>query len=227
MILGLDPGQRRDPAGLAILERLAVVHLARLPLGTSYPRVVERAEALAMGCEAVVVDATGVGRAVADMLQERGLRPKVVAVTLTGGGKVHVRDREVSLPRSALFQPLQAALEAGRLRVAESCPYAGELAQELLAGARRAVRGGEPGRGPPRRPDDGRGARGVVAGTGAGVPGLKGGGTTGAARPWVREPGGNRKSRRCTSAVTVGWPSGYGSAVPPARTSRLCPPLGR
>ena len=36
MILGLDPGQRRDPCGLAILDRLAVVHLARLPLGTSY-----------------------------------------------------------------------------------------------------------------------------------------------------------------------------------------------
>jgi hypothetical protein len=85
-----------------------------------------------MGCSAIVVDATGVGRAVADMLRERGLRPKVVAVTLTGGGRVHVRDREVSLPRASLFLPLQAAVEAGRLRVAEACPYAAELARELL-----------------------------------------------------------------------------------------------
>jgi|SRR5690349_3815833 len=83
-----------------MVERLTVVHLARLPLGTSYTR--------------------------------GGLRPKVVAVTLTAGSKVHVRDREVSLPRSALFLPLQGALEAGRLRVAPACPHAAELADELL-----------------------------------------------------------------------------------------------
>ena len=46
----------------------------------------------------------------------------------------------MSLPRAGLFQPLQAALEAGRLRVAEGCPYAAELAQELLA-----ARGGPSG----------------------------------------------------------------------------------
>ena len=73
-----------------------------------------------------------------DLLEARGLTP--IAVTLTGGGKVHVRDREVSLPRQRLFQPLRAALEAGRLRVAEGCPYAAELAQELLA-----ARGGPSG----------------------------------------------------------------------------------
>jgi hypothetical protein len=140
MILGLDPGRRRDPARLAILDRLAVVHLARLPPGTGYPRVVERAEALAVSCEVIVVDATGVGRAVADTLQERGLRPGVIAVTLTGGGEVHVRDREVSLPRSGLFQPLRAALEAGRLWVAEGCPCRAKLVQELLA-----ARGGPSG----------------------------------------------------------------------------------
>ncbi len=151
LILGLDPGQRRDPAGLAVLERLDVIHLARLPLGTSYTQVVERAEALAMGCEAIVVDATGVGRAVADMLLDRGLRARVIAVTLTGGGNVHVRDREVSLPRSALHLPLIAAVENNRLRIAEGCPFRGEMAAELLA--MRATSRGADGRGPGHHSD--------------------------------------------------------------------------
>ena len=76
-----------------------------------------------------MVDATG-ARPFLDLLEAEGLAP--IAVTLTGGGKVHVRGREVSLPRASLFTPVVAAVEAGRLRVAEGCPYAGELAQELL-----------------------------------------------------------------------------------------------
>ena len=201
MILGLDPGQRRDPAGLAVVDGFDILHLERV-LGLSYPRLAERvavllaqlpaarpggvgrpacaaggyadrmrAEVAAVRATPVVVDATGVGRAVVDLLEALHLTP--IAATLTGGGKVRVSGREVSLPRRVLFQPLQAALEVGRLRVAEGCPYRAELAQELLAGAWRAVRRGEPGRGPPRRPDDGRGARGVVAGAGAGAPGLR------------------------------------------------------
>ena len=51
-------------------------------------------------------------------------------MTRRAGGRVE--ESEVSLPRIALFLPLQAALEAGRLRVAEGCPYRAELAQELL-----------------------------------------------------------------------------------------------
>jgi hypothetical protein len=133
LILGVDVGQRRDPAALAVVAGLDVVHLERLPLGTSYTRVAERVAAIAEGAGniPVVIDATGVGRAVVDMLAGKGLEP--VAVTLTGGGVVRVSGREVSLPRKALFQPLQAAVEAGRLGVAEGLAYSSELAQELLA----------------------------------------------------------------------------------------------
>jgi len=166
VILGLDPGQRRDPAGLAVLDGFDILHLERV-LGLSYPRLAERvavllaqlppaslvaggqprcagyadrmtAAAAAIRATPIVVDATGVGRAVVDLLEALHLTP--IAATLTGGSKVHVRGREVMIPRSALFQPLQAALEAGRLRVAEGCPYAGELARELLA-----ARGGPSG----------------------------------------------------------------------------------
>ena len=131
MILGVDPGQRRDPAGIVCLDGLAVVHIERVPLHTSYGALAGRVATIARmaGGAAVVVDATG-ARPFLDLLEAEGLAP--VAVTLTGGGKVHVRGREVSLPRASLFTPVVAAVEAGRLRVAEGCPYAGELAQELL-----------------------------------------------------------------------------------------------
>ena len=168
MILGVDPGQRRDPAGLAVIDGFDILHLERV-LGLSYPRLAERvavllaqlpaarpggvgrpactaggyadrmrAEVAAIRATPIVVDATGVGRAVVDLLEALHLTP--VAATLTGGGKLRVSGREVSLPRRVLFRPLQAALEVGRLRVGEGCPYRDELAQEVLA-----ARGGPSG----------------------------------------------------------------------------------
>jgi hypothetical protein len=108
------------------------VHLERVPLGTSYVALAERVAAVALAAEGctVVVDATG-ARPFLDMLEARGLAP--IAVTLTGGGRVHVRDREVSLPRASLFTPVVAAMEAGRLRVASGLAYGPALAAELLA----------------------------------------------------------------------------------------------
>ena len=97
-----------------------------------------RAEVAAVRATPVVVDATGVGRAVVDLLEALHLTP--IAATLTGGGKLRVSGRELSLPRRVLFRPLRAALEVGRLRVAEGCPYRAELAAELLA-----ARGGPSG----------------------------------------------------------------------------------
>ena len=168
LVLGLDPGQRRDPAGVAVLDGFDVVHLER-HLGLPYPELAERvavllaqlppaslvaggqprctvgryadcmrAEAAAVRATPVVVDATGVGRAVVDLLEALHLTP--IAATLTGGRRLRVRGREMSLPRHGFFRPLVAAVEVGRLRVAEGCPYRAELAQELLA-----ARGGPSG----------------------------------------------------------------------------------
>ena len=169
MILGVDVGRRRGPAALAVVDGFDILHLERV-LGPSYPRLAERvavllaqlpaarpggvgrrpacaaggyagrtrAEVAAVRATPVVVDATGDGRAVVDLLEALHLTP--VAATLTGGGKPRVSGREVSLPRRVLFRPLRAALEVGRLRVAEGCPYRAELERELLA-----ARGGPAG----------------------------------------------------------------------------------
>src|SRR6516225_12315178 len=90
--LGLDLGQTRDFTALAVLERspptdaetaveppeYALRHLHRFPLGTPYTEIVPAVAALVRSgplAEApVVVDQTGVGRAVVDMMrQEVGL----------------------------------------------------------------------------------------------------------------------------------------------------------
>ncbi len=89
IVIGADMGQAQDPTALAVTKvqppDIHVRHLERLPLGTPYPRVVERIGNLVnkLPGAALVVDATGVGRAVLDQMHEAGLAP--VAVTITGG----------------------------------------------------------------------------------------------------------------------------------------------
>ena len=78
-VLGVDIGQTHDYTALVVLERagieLHVRHAERLPLGMNYPSQVERVATLVgspeMAHDALVaVDATGVGRAVLDLLRE-------------------------------------------------------------------------------------------------------------------------------------------------------------
>ena len=95
-VMGVDLGQASDFTAIAVgrfpaareARSVDVVYLERLPLGTSYPDVVEYVESLMarpplLGGADLVVDATGVGRPVVDLLRERHL--KVEAVTITAG----------------------------------------------------------------------------------------------------------------------------------------------
>jgi len=95
--LGLDLGQRRDPSAIAVVERgrdqrLLVRHLERIPLGTSYPRVVARVKKLLAldelrGNCSVAADAAGVGAQVMDMLRDARLGCDIASVTITSGEK--------------------------------------------------------------------------------------------------------------------------------------------
>ena len=144
-VVGLDLGQAQDYTALAVIERVEtedkrqpschVRHLERFRLGTSYPTIVERVadmlsrEPLA-GDASLVVDATGVGAPVVDLLREAGLRP--VAVTITGGDAVGCEGRDYRVPKRDLVATLQVLLQTGRLKVAESLPEAATLTRELL-----------------------------------------------------------------------------------------------
>jgi len=144
-ILGLDLGQAQDFTAVAAAEVIPseptayhLRHLERLRLGTPYPVVVERVKALLFreplrGCTDLVVDATGVGPLVVDLLRDAGLSP--VAVTIHGGETVSEEkggDRW-RVPKRDLVATVQVLLQTGRLKVAEALPDAATLVRELLA----------------------------------------------------------------------------------------------
>jgi len=143
--VGLDLGQAADYTAAAVVERRlpdgasrsaathALVHLERLPLGTSYPEVVRVAGELMGSLPAgsrLVVDATGVGRPVVDLLARARLSPIPVVVH---GGAETTRDANgfIRAPKRELVSTAQVALQQGRLRFVAGLPLAPTLKEEL------------------------------------------------------------------------------------------------
>jgi hypothetical protein len=98
-IVGVDLGQSNDPTAVCVIEaygeredptepiihRYDVRHLQRLPLGLSYVDVVADVGTMLQrdpvrGAD-LVIDETGVGRAVGDIFVRRGLKPIRVQIT--------------------------------------------------------------------------------------------------------------------------------------------------
>ena len=159
-IVGLDLGQAQDWTALAIVELVqpptpapekvtsppTVVprpatefhlrHLERVKLGTPYPDIVKRVHQLLhtsqlRGQSELVVDATGVGRPVVDLLQQAGLHP--TAVTITSGDSESWDRGDYRVPKRDLVVGLQVLLELGRLKVAEGLEEWPTCLRELLA----------------------------------------------------------------------------------------------
>ena len=156
-IIGLDLGQASDFTALSVLERevratgrkdpfrgeafddhYTVIHLERPPLKESYPAIVRQVVAtvthpkiLEQGSE-LVVDATGVGRPVVDMLREAECAP--IPVTITGGQQVNIgEDGFWRVPKRILVSAMAIALQTGRLHVRSKLPLAAILTREMLA----------------------------------------------------------------------------------------------
>jgi hypothetical protein len=148
--VGLDLGQKQDFSAVAVVEReesrlaflaptfqsMRVRHLERLPLGTPYVDVVDRVSeimqhpALAQRSR-LVVDATGVGAPVVEML--RAVRPvcRVTAVTITAGEQAHGRGEEWHVPKKDLMAGLQVLLEEGQLKIHRKLHESATLVREL------------------------------------------------------------------------------------------------
>ncbi len=142
--VGLDLGQQRDFTAVAVVERLGeghaailrVRHLERMELGTPYTRVAERVCEIMLhpelnGKSRLVVDATGVGRPVVDLLRSTGIG--VSAVTITGGDSAHSRGEEWHVPRKDLLAHVQVLLEKRALKIARKLKEAEALVRELEA----------------------------------------------------------------------------------------------
>jgi hypothetical protein len=155
LIAALDLGQVQDYSALAALERreapkpaglagrrheYTARHLRRWPLGTPYTQIVADVAALmASGQLAgapLVIDRTGVGRAVVDLFRTARVAARLVPVTIHGGHAVTpTPDGGYNVPKVDLAAVLQALAqrrpEAG-LHVHPSLPYADALLQEIL-----------------------------------------------------------------------------------------------
>jgi len=147
--VGLDLGQKRDFSALAVVERvdarlawmgpappLGVRYLERMELGTPYPDVVARVceilqDPKMLGQSHLVVDATGVGAPVMDLLRRARIRANITAVTITGGDRAHSHGDQWHVPKQELLTGLESLMECGELRIAGKLREAGRLVKEF------------------------------------------------------------------------------------------------
>jgi hypothetical protein len=150
--LGIDLGKRRDPSAMAIVEGKTVQGLQlryaeRVALGTPYPEVAERVRYLVehenlRGRCAVVLDSTGVGEPVVDMLRSSRLGCEVSAVNITGGERETRSGNVWNVPKRDLMAGVQVLLEQHELKIARRLTEAGPLMRELTSVRMTAGSGG-------------------------------------------------------------------------------------
>jgi len=127
---------RRGLEGTVYNERIyALRHLQRIKLKTSYVDIVAtiaglmNSSPLRGDCE-LVVDSTGVGRPVVDMLLKEHLNP--VAVTITGGKSVsNPAGSEYHVPKRDLATSLQVAFASKRLSIVSGLSLTNDFLREV------------------------------------------------------------------------------------------------
>ena len=127
-----------DPAAFAWEKRtlLRLRYLERIPLGTSYPDVVRRTKEVirqvaAGGTSELVVDGTGVGRPVVDLLRQSDLPCHLRAAIVTGGTAESHSDGYSHIPKKDLISGLQVALQQGTLQIAGGMKIRPALVTEM------------------------------------------------------------------------------------------------
>ncbi|MBS1826118.1 MAG: terminase family protein [Acidobacteria bacterium] len=146
--VGLDLGQRQDYTALAVIERHMLLSdavdagtrnrfekmryrcrcLRRLPLGTGYMEVVDKVKQLMhsqelAGRASLVVDASGVGSPVVEMLRKTA-NCALDPVTITSGQNVKMDHTGYKMPRRELMSQLALMLEKRELEISS---HAGEI----------------------------------------------------------------------------------------------------
>jgi hypothetical protein len=155
--LGVDLGQRQDHTALAAVERVIqrgpevdpatfqpltqvfyrVRGLRRLRLGLPYPEIVSEVAAVArtvaaQGTTTLVVDATGVGAPVVELLRsELDSTIPLVPVVFTAGDTARHENGIYRVPKKDLVHGLIVLFENQRLRLLDDHPEAPALVNEL------------------------------------------------------------------------------------------------
>ena len=153
--IGLDLGQVRDPSAIAVLEHLpypdgrspvtyqwnirirrSIRYLQRLPLHIGYPEIVDRVSALVRRPEfnrnvTLVVDATGVGRPVVDLLRRQALPCRIMPVTITSGGAGSSENGYTNVPKPDLMAGLVLLFQTRQIAISGQLPETKTLLHEL------------------------------------------------------------------------------------------------
>ena len=147
--ISADLGQAQDYTAISIIERICkgsgvlnevtynLRHIERPPRGTEYPQIVDRLIAIfesptmADYEKAVVIDLTGLGRPVFDMMRAAGFRYSLNAISITGGNDAHYTNQHHNVPKRELVTNLQVLLQNGSFKIAKGIKEADALIEEL------------------------------------------------------------------------------------------------
>lgn len=160
--VGLDRGKIRDYSALAVVERAEIFldemdwatyekrqalryrvkFLQRVQLGTPYPNVVDRVRevvrnGLLSGRCTLVMDATGVGAPVLDLLRQADLGCEIEAVIMTGGEQESSGRGAWRVPKKDLVVGLRLMLETRELGLSRRAAVVEVFAKELADMASR------------------------------------------------------------------------------------------
>ena len=113
-----------------------VRHLERMQLGTPYTQVVQRVwevlrHPMLEGQCRLVVDATGLGAPVVDLLRSAKAGGRLTAVSITSGDRAHGQGERWHVPRGDLLSGLEVMLEAGTLKIVRQLKEAERLVREM------------------------------------------------------------------------------------------------
>jgi len=151
-IVGVSIGSMMEPTAIAILEQETRVrdgysaynhgvrlrHLERAPLDMLYPDMVDHVGELIGKLNEheqaektdLIVDVTGTGRSVGNLIVQSGLKP--VRVTITGGHEADQHEHnEWRLPKVELVGGLQVTFQSDRLDMAAELELVPALIKEL------------------------------------------------------------------------------------------------
>jgi hypothetical protein len=136
--LSCDLGQQADFTAISVLQSTnetgKIIHLERLKLGMPYPAQVERIKALYQHLSTfkeqlhLIVDGTGVGVAVVDLIKQAGMIP--IALTITSGNEASKDGYIWHIPKRDLISSLLVSMQTGNLKIAR-LPEADTLVKEL------------------------------------------------------------------------------------------------
>jgi len=157
-LVGVDLGQTVDRAAISIIERserlqvapnvpgqyrpendktishYRLMHLEEAPQGTPYPVIVRRIKTIMeipelMGRAILVIDYTGVGHPVYDMMIEAALSP--IKITTTKGYKINEEDKGYSVPKQDIVTVLQVLLQTGRFEYTKKLKLAERFEEQM------------------------------------------------------------------------------------------------